>query len=382
MVKGTKGKPQSMMQFLDTLKRATPKVGDVVTGKIIAKEPRRVFVNLGAIGTGIIYGAEYIASREEIKNLPIGGEAHVKILSLTNEDGFFEVSLREAGKEEAWQNLKKYRDERTTLPLQVLDANRGGLILESEGITGFLPVSQLALGHYPRVEGGEKNKIYGELKKFVGQILNVRIIDAAPKEEKLIFSEKEAEEDALKALIAHYHVGDTVEGTITAVVNFGAFMRFGDPPLEGLVHISEIDYKLIDNPNKFLKVGEVAKAKIIAIENNRISLSLKALKEDPWTKVEEKYKKGEMYEGKVLKINPFGAFIELDPDIHGLCHVAQFNNLTTLKGTLEVGAVYRFKILAVDSKERRMSLELVVPEKEPSGEKEGESTEGLEGSPT
>jgi len=358
MPKTTKQKSHLMARFLEAMKDSAPKVGDIVLGKVIAKEPKRIFLDLGQIGTGIVYGAEYIASREEIKKLSEGDEVSVKLLSLANEDGFFEVSLKEAGKEEAWQTLKKTKEERTILKLPVLEANRGGLILEANGITGFLPVSQLSLEHYPRVEGGEKNKILSELKKFVGRSLTVRILDANPREGKLIFSEKEAGEDSLKEILAQYKVDDIVEGTITAVVNFGAFLKFGEPPLEGLIHISEIDYRIIDDPNKFLKVGDRVQAKIIAIENNRVSLSLKALKEDPWSKVEEKYKKGAVYEGRVLKINPFGAFVELDEDIHGLAHISQFGSLAKLKAALEAGKTYKFKVLSIEPKERRLSLAL------------------------
>ncbi len=358
MPKALKQRSHLMNEFMEAMRKNAPKVGDIITGKVIAKEPRRVFIDLGPMGTGIIYGTEYISSREEIKNLPLGEEVSVKLLSLANEEGFLEVSLKEAGREEAWQVLKKFKEERTTLSLPVLEANRGGLIMEANGIAGFLPVSQLSLEHYPRVEGGEKNRILEELKKFVGQTLEVRIFDTSPREGKLIFSEKEAGEDELRETLSKYKVGDVVEGTITAVVNFGAFLRFGSPPLEGLIHISEIDYKLIDDPNKFLKVGDEVKAKIISIENNRVSLSLKALKDDPWSRVEEKYKKGEVYEGKVLKINPFGAFVELDPDIHGLAHVSQFGNLSKLKNQLEVGESYRFKVSSIEPEERRLSLVL------------------------
>jgi len=351
-----KQKTHIMTQFAETMRLHAPKVESIAVGTVMTKEPKRLYVDLGPIGTGIIYGTEYIAARDQIKSLSMGNQVSVKILSLANEEGFFEVSLKEAVKEEAWQTLKAHKDERTILELPILDANRGGLIMDLAGITGFLPVSQLSLEHYPRVEGGEKNKILEELKKFVGTSLRVRVLDANAAEGKLIFSEKEAEEDGLKEILSKYKVGEVVEGKITAVVSFGAFMKFGDPPLEGLIHISEIDYKLIDDPNKFLKVDDAVKTQIIAIEKNRVSLSLKALKEDPWTKAEEKYTKGETYEGKVLKINPFGAFVELDPDIHGLCHVSQFGSLAKLKEAVEPGQVYQFRVESVDAKERRLSL--------------------------
>jgi len=238
--------------------------------------------------------------------------------------------------------------------------------MELNGIRGFLPVSQLTLEHYPRVEGGEREKIFEKLSEFVGKELNVRILDVQPKEEKLIFSEKEAEENELRQRIEKYRVGDVVEGVVTAVVNFGAFVKFGAPPLEGLIHISEFDYKLIDDPRKYLNIGDAINAKIIAIENNRISLSLKALKENPWEKVLERYEREAVYPGRVIKITPFGALVELDPEIHGIVHVSQFSNdIDALKKALEPGNNYKFKVLSIEPKEKRIGLDIYRETNEP-----------------
>lgn len=362
----SKPKTRLMARLMEDAKELAPKVGDVVTGVVITKEPRRIFLDLGSIGTGVIFGTEYIVARDQIKNLNVGDKVAAKILSLANEEGFVELSLKDAGKEETWNVLKKMKEERAIITTTVLEANRGGLIMEVNDVRGFLPVSQLSIKHYPRVEGGEKNKILEELKKFIGQEMKVRILDLNPKEEKLIFSEREAEEDSTRALLAKYEVGDSVEGEVTAIVPFGAFLRFGEPPLEGLIHISEIDYKLIDDPHKFLSIGQNVKAQIIGVENNRVSLSLKTLKQDPWEKVIEKYEKGKVYQGRVLKINPFGAFIELDPDIHGLCHVSQFGGLEKLKEAMVPGTTYQFEILVIEPKERRLSLG--IPAKTPPEE--------------
>lgn len=353
-----KPKIKLMAQLLEDMKGLTPKAGDITTGTVIAKESRRIFIDLGPIGTGVVFGTEYIESRDQIKKLNVGDKVTVKIITLANAEGFAEVSLKEAGAEKTWNELRRLKDERVIVTVPVLEANRGGLIMELNGIKGFLPVSQLSIKNYPRVEGGERGKILEELKKFVGKELKVRILDLNPKEEKLIFSEREAEEASLKELMAKYAVGDEVKGEVTAVAPFGVFMRFGEPPLEGLIHISEIDYKLIDDPNKFVTVGQSITAKIISVDNNRISLSLKALKQDPWEKVLEKYEKGKVYPGRVLKINPFGAFVELDPDIHALCHVSQVGSLEKMKETLIPGSTYQFQVLTVEPKERRLSLGL------------------------
>lgn len=348
-----------MSKLLERVYQVTPKVGDVVVGTVIAKEPRRLFVALGAIGTGVIYGTEYIRSRDKIKELNVNDTVNVKIVSFEHDEGFIEASLKEADRDETWNRVRELKQERTILSLPVIDANRGGLIMELRAIRGFLPVSQLTLEHYPRVDGGEKEKILERLKQFVGQELKVRILDMSPKDEKLIFSEREAEEDALKALIEKYGVGDVVMGEVTAVVNFGAFLKFGTPALEGLIHISEFAYKLIDDPRKYLSVGDSVETKIISIENNRISLSLKALKENPWDRVLERYERDAAYPGKVLKITPFGALVELDPEIHGVAHISQFgHDLTSLKQALEPGKTYQFKVVSIEPKEKRVSLSL------------------------
>jgi small subunit ribosomal protein S1 len=229
--------------------------------------------------------------------------------------------------------------------------------MELRGIRGFLPVSQLSLENYPRVEGGEKEKILERLKALVGKELHVRILDISPKDEKLIFSEREAQEDAVRELVRKYAVGDEVEGEVTAVVNFGAFIKFGEPALEGLIHISEFDYKLVGDPNKYVNVGDRIKAKIISIENNRISLSLKAMKENPWNKVLERYERDAFYPGRVLKIIPIGALVELDPEIHGIVEIAQLSgDLELLKRAIEPGKSYQFKIISIEPKEKRITL--------------------------
>jgi small subunit ribosomal protein S1 len=346
-------------KFYDQWIKNVPKVGDVISGTVILKEPRRLFVDLGTFGTGVVYGTEYINSRDKIKVLNPGDRLNVKIVSLENEDGYIEVSLKDADRDETWNRIRTLKQERAILNLPVLEANRGGLIMELYGIRGFLPVSQLSLENYPRVEGGEKEKILERLKSFIGKELRVRILDISPKDGKLIFSEREAKEEDVKMLIEKYSVGDIVEGEVTAVVNFGAFVKFGSPPLEGLIHISEFDYKLVDDPRKYVSIGDPIKAKIISIENNRVSLSLKALKENPWERVLERYERDSVYPGRVLKIIPLGALVELDPEIHGIAEVAQFsNNLELLKQALEPGKTYPFRITSIEPKEKRITLAL------------------------
>lgn len=356
----------------------TAKVGDLIDGKVIGKRGSRLFVELGR-GTGIIYGREFYESQNIIKSLKPGDTITSKIVDLDNEEGFVELSLREAGREKDWQEMKRLMGSGETLALKVVDANRGGLIIDYKGVSGFLPASQLAPEHYPRVEGGDKKKIFDELKKLVGTEFNVKIMDVSPDEEKLIFSEKSKAGAEIREALSKYKVGDIVEGEVTGIVSFGAFIKFAEG-LEGLVHISEIDWQLIENPADVLKVGEKVTAKVIDIAGEKVSLSLKALKEDPWLKAPERYKKGDTITGRIVKYNPFGAFVKLDNEIQGLAHISEFGTEAKMKEKVELQKDYQFKVLSVDAKEHRLALGLLErhPEREsadPSSSSEIEKTE-------
>lgn len=337
-----------MQQTLEAIKKSQSILGSIIQGKVLKKEPRRVFVDLNEVGSGIILGKEYLYSVDKIRELNPDDEVIVKIIGPIDENGFWELSLNQADKEAGWEKIKTIRDSREVLSLAVIGANQGGLLMQLERIEGFLPVSQLALEHYPRVEGGNKSRILEELRKFVGKEMKVRVLDFNQTDGKLIFSEKEAEQERMQTLLANYKLGDMIEGEITGLAPFGAFIRFGEPALEGLIHISEIDHKLVDDPSQYLKVGNKEKAKIINITNDRIFLSLKALKQDPWSEVESKYKKGKTYPGKVIKQIQLGALIGLDDYIYGICE----------NEVLETDKTHEFKILEIDTKEKKIGLGL------------------------
>lgn len=334
------------------------KPGDIIEGMVIEKKGSRLFVDLGVIGTGIVFGREYYEAQDAIKGLIVGDRITAKVVEADNEDGYVELSLKEAGRERDWQEMRRLMETGETMPLKVLEANRGGLIINYLGTQGFLPASQLSQEHYPRVEGGDKEKIFESLKTLVGKDLDVSIIDINPEEGKLIFSEKNKETEAVKQRLVNYHVGDVIEGEVAGIVSFGAFVKFGDG-LEGLVHISEIDWQLIANPADVLKIGEKVRAKVIGIEGDRVSLSLKALKEDPWSKVDAKYAKGQRLTGTVVKFNSFGAFVKLDEEIQGLAHISEFGTEARMREVLKVGEPHEFVILSVSAKEHRLALGLI-----------------------
>ena len=340
------------------------KVGDIVEGTVIGIGRSAVYIDLQPQGTGVIFGREFLEEKGTLKNAKPGDKILAKIVELENEDGYIELSLKEAGRELTWQTLKEKKDKEEIIPVKITGANKGGLLAEVYGVQAFLPVSQLSPDHYPKVEGGDPSKILRELLKFVGTQLEVQVFDSNPKEEKVILSEKSKERNKIREILTQYTVGDVVDGEITGVVDFGAFMKFGKSreEIEGLIHISEIDWQIIEDPSQFVKAGDKVQAKIIDISNGRASLSLKALKEDPWKSVQEKYKKFDTIQGKVTKLNPFGAFVEVEPKIQGLCHISEFGTKKKMDDLLKTGETYSFQVLEVNPVEHRMSLRLVTEE--------------------
>lgn len=331
-----------------------PRVGDIVEGTIIKKPGSAVFIDLG-FGTGIIYGKEYQDGRDLLKQKNEGDTVVGKIIELENEEGYIEISVKEAGREKFWKEAQSLMHDKTPLNLRALEANRGGLVFEWNGTKGFLPVSQLSQKHYPRVEGGDKQRILEELQKFVGEEFVLHIITIDPREEKLIFSERSMEPDEVKEKLAKYEIEGEYDGEVSGVVEFGIFVKLEDG-LEGLVHISEIDWSLVENPADLYKVGDKVRVKIIGVEGDKISLSIKALKPDPWKAV--KLEKGDIVQGTVTKINKYGAFVKLNEHdgLSGLSHVSEFDSLQKMKEMVEIGKVYPFQVVVFQPESHKLSL--------------------------
>lgn len=336
---------------------AIPKPGDLVTGRILSVSKTEVHLDIEGLTTGIVRGRELYDESGETADLKAGDEATATVLELENENGEMELSFRTAGHRKAWDRLLKLRDESTVVDALITDANRGGLMVKVERIEGFLPVSQLTSEHYPRVDGGDKQRILELLSRFVGQTFKTKVIDVNEREEKLIVSEKAAREEAQRALLAKYHVGQVVRGRISGVVDFGAFMEF-DAGLEGLIHISELAWQRIEHPRDFAKVGQELEAKIIGIEGTKVSLSVKQLTDDPWKASVDKYHVGQVVRGTVVRTNTFGAFVELDPEIQGLCHISELAHrlIRHPHDAVKEGEAYAFQILSIDPAEHRLGL--------------------------
>jgi len=334
-----------------------PKVGDLVGGTVISVAKTEVYVDLDGLRTGVVRGKEIADESGTFANLKVGDRVEATVLELENELGVMELSFRTAGHKKAWDQLAVLQGSGQTVAVKVLGANKGGLLVSLERVTGFLPVSQLSSEHYPRVIGGDKQKILEKLLTFVGSNMDVKVLDLNEAENKLIVSEKRVVSEKQGGVLAGYAVGDVVEGTVSGITPFGAFVRFGEN-LEGLVHISELAWQRIDNPADIVKIGEVVKARIIGMDGSKISLSRKQLLDDPWKNVAEKYHVGDVVSGKVLKMNLFGLFVELDPDIHGLAHISELaaEPVRDPAAVAQIGQTMEFKIISLDPSHHRLGL--------------------------
>lgn len=333
-----------------------PKIGDTVEGKVIEIKRNEIYLDLNGLATGIVRGAELENELGNSSNLKIGDQVTATVIDLDNEKGLFELSFRSARHQKTWEILQEIMNKKQTIPVKISGANAGGLIVQYGNIVGFMPTSQLNFQHFPRVENGDKNKILELLKKYIGQTFEVKIIDLSPEENKLIVSEKEVIKETAPAKA--FKIGDIIEGEVQGLVDFGAFIRFDNR--EGLCHISEIAWRRLDHPSDALKIGDKVRAEIIGIEKDKFSLSIKKLIVDPWINIHQKYKIGQEVTGKILKINPFGFFVELDPEIHGLAHVSELSDEEKIEPhkIAKVGDSLKFKITSIEPEEHRLGLSL------------------------
>ncbi len=346
--------------LLEQDKTNIPKAGDIVVGKVITASKSEVRLDIGGIFIGIVRGPELYFEAEEFANLKPGDEVEATVIDEENERGDLELSFKRAGQERAWLKLENALKDREIIKVKIVDANKGGLLVRYHQIPGFLPVSQLSPENYPRVSGGDKQKILEKLKFFVGQEFEVNVINLGTESDKIIFSEKDVWNKRQKHIIDKYKIGMVVDGKISAVTNFGVFISFGEG-MEGLIHISELAWQRIDSPEKIYKVGDTIKAEIVNLDNNKIFLSAKKIIEDPWKKAVEKYKVGQSVKGQVLKINPFGLFVKLDEEIHGLAHITQLGMSAKEKiaDSFKTGDEFDFEILSISPADHRLGLKLI-----------------------
>lgn len=344
----------TMDDLLEGLDLKGLSTGDVVEGVITSIKKNEIWVDLGAKGVGVVMRRE-IGHGQPIE---VGQPITVSVIDPEMEDGQALLSMKRAVKDRGWDEIQRIFDAQEIIEISPYDANRGGLLVEMEGIRGFLPVSQLAAGHYPRVSGADKDEILQKLNALTHISIRVRILDVSRKDNKLIFSEKEAIKDDMQSRFSELKVSDTVDGVVTGVIDFGAFVNVDG--IEGLIHISEISWERVDNPRNYIKVGDEVKAKIIAIDKDRLSLSLKQMSEDPWLEQVKLFKKDDIVEGKVTRITPFGAFVQLSPSVEALVHVSEMSDDEAIdpEKLFQLNEKKEFKVLDIDTDNRKIALSL------------------------
>lgn len=329
-------------------------IGEPVVGTILSVKKHEVLIDLGPLGVGLVPRREVGFSR----NLDVGDEVTASVVDTELDNGYSLLSLRKAAKERGWEEVAAKQEAGEIIEVTPYDANRGGLLVEFEGVRGFLPVSQLSAEHYPRVGGSDKDEILQRLNTLINQPMKVRILDADRKANKLIFSEKEAIKEGLAERFEKLKVGDTVKGVVTGVVDFGVFVNVEG--IEGLVHISEISWERVNNPSDYVKVGQNIEAKIISIDKDRLSLSMKQLTKDPWLDEVEKFKPGEKVEGTITRITPFGAFVQISPAVEALVHISELGGGSDVdpEKVFTLNERKEFTVLEVDKDNRKISLSL------------------------
>lgn len=332
------------------------KAGDVVEGVITSVRKHEVWVDLGANGVGVVMRRE-IGHGQKIEE---GQTVTISVVDPELDEGYALLSMKRAAKDRGWDELERLFNAQEIVEIMAYDANRGGLLVEMEGIRGFLPVSQLAADHYPRVSGADKDEILQKLNALVNIPLRVRILDANRKENKLIFSEKEAVKDDMQSRLTELKVNDVVNGVVTGVIDYGAFVNVQG--IEGLIHISEISWERVEDPRDYVKTGQEVEAKIIAIDKDRLSLSLKQMSDDPWLGEVKSFKKGQTVEGKITRITPFGAFVQLSPAVEALVHVSEISgdkeDPADPTEIFKLNEKKEFKILDIDTEARKIALSL------------------------
>lgn len=349
----------------------TPVMGEIVTGTVIQANPRMILVDIceGQF-TGIIAGAHMSSSTDDISTISAGDAIEAIAIGEDRHSGLVHLSLRKASQQKLIKKLHSNFDTKEIITVIPNEANKGGLLIDLDGIKGFIPVSQLTPVNYPRVEGANPERILEHLQKLIGKPFKVRVINVDNDGKKIIFSEKAAIEEQRAAALTTLKVGDIVEGVVSGILTYGLFVTFDG--LEGLVHVSEIDWGHVANPQKFAKPGDKLKVQVIGVEGDKISLSVKRLKPNPWAGLAELYKVGDIVTAPVLRVSQFGVFMALDGGVSGLIHLSEIPDemLENIEEKIPAGENLTAKIITFDPNAKRIGLSI----KALSGESTSETT--------
>ena len=349
-------------QFLDALKQMQGvEVGDIVDVEVLDVEEGQIDVGVENAGIeGVIPRREYTSDRNVDLREAVKPGDKLKALVLRKaggdkENGEFFFSVTRLKEREAYDELQKDFEEGKTIEGTVTSSVRGGLLVDV-GTRGFLPASLIS------------NRYVSDLKPFIGKTMKLKITEIDPSKNRLILSHKdlieEEREEAFDKVASQLVVGDVVEGKVSRLTNFGAFVDVGG--VDGLVHISEISYKHVDKPSDVLKAGQDVKVKVIGIDDDRhrISLSIKQTEPSPFEQATADLHEGDVFEGEVKSLTNFGAFVEVADGIQGLVHVSEisYKHVDKPSDVLKVGQKVKVKVLNIDPNEHRISLSMKAAE--------------------
>ncbi len=300
--------PKSKMAALLEKEEYSPRTlirGEIVEGKVVAKNKDQLFIDVGAKSEGVI-SARDLEGEEKFGDIKVGGKILTYVMMPESEGGQVILSMKKAGSERRWEEISKIMDTNKTVGVKPLESNRGGLLVDYEGIRGFIPSSHLV----------------SQVKGASG-LLKVKVLEVDKRLNRLIFSEKEASPEAARIpkVDLPFSVGDEVEGEVSKILPFGILVSIKGGS-EGLVHISEISWERVENIDRMFKVGDKAKVKVIEIDpaSTKVNLSIKQLTEDPWKKAESKYPVGKKFKAEISRTSSYGAFVQLEKGIEGLIH--------------------------------------------------------------
>jgi ribosomal protein S1 len=361
---------QPGMSDLITYASASPevykdiKVGEVVKGTVLSISKNEVLVDLPMIGLGVVRGME-LYNDEYLSSIKPGADVEALVLSLENEKGMVEMSFRAIGRDQIWNELQEIYTKKIVTEAKVVHCNRGGLMVKVRGVIGFLPASLLSPSHsIKQTSLSESNTLLKQMQKYVGSSFQVKIDDLDRESDKLIVSEKAVSDEMMGQKLSKYKVGDVIEGRVSGIVDFGLFIRF-DTDLEGLIHISELAWKKVEDPRESFTLGQLVQAKIISIDGDgRVNLSIKQTQENPWVHFADSTKVGSSIKAKVSKITSYGAICVTENQIQGLCYIGQMSatpidNPVKIHDILKVGQEYDFTVIEIHPSDYRLSLSLL-----------------------
>jgi small subunit ribosomal protein S1 len=351
-----------------------PKEGEVVSWVIVKIEKKNILVNVNNQFTWLVISKE-IWNTVDLSTLNPWDNVDVMVLGDSVERGLLILSLKRANQIKSLTNLSKYFNSEEVITVRPTEANKWGLLVDIDGLKWFIPVSQLTPLHYPRVEWADPAKILEHLEWLVWQDFKVRVINVDEDGKKIIFSEKAAISENREKALGNLKVWDIVEWTVSWILTYWLFITFDG--LEWLVHVSEIDWGHVNNPWKFAKVWQKVKVKVIWLDSDKISLSIKRLQENPWDVLAKKYKIGDIVKAPISRISQFWAFMELDGWIQWLIHLSEISHwvVKDIRDFVKVWEEVEAKIINFEPKEKRIGLSLKALQEAPKGSEESKSEE-------